>query len=639
MDSVEDWLIYSGKCYDEHKNKLRANRLKEEISHLRDKPRITDVAKGLTRGGAPVEVRLSTPRKSPAPPPDPNEVYPFSPAINEDSKHKTSRYSSPMWKQKSNSHINNLRKQQQDLEVASLQNPMTNSNYSDSTKNRTHGLVLHDHLYKTDVKRGDRLFSKYEEIHHSQLQSKPRINTYKPSEKDTHIYQEYKQRKFAKKEAEEMAAREVKKTQKRSSSEPFFERFLTEHAEKKKTKKELEEEKALDIKRKATQKHISTYSEMLVKNSKQIKDHRQTLKPPPPNPDENEMRPAKVMTEAEIKKLHQRFHLYTSKKEATLSKIRSKRENEENRECTFNPFNAPAVQRSNTNEMMTSTRIRTGSLRDRNMRWLSRREERLTVMKRGLDNEEVEICTFRPYVNQEIPKNMVDTQTLHGYDEYVVRMRKSRMQREEEAIRKSNAFNTKKWTGRNTVPIEPRLGRSRRSSISSLNKPVDVPSHTIQQKSSDYQSIEDYNIALREYYASPEYASWWYSNQQYFTPAVPLKMNQPDMTGFHLEREVSEYGERQVSASGGSRRVSWSNHPHSNIRLERNVSEVQIPCSNQNTYTDPNQCFDSGDFPPPLPGGPGGGSSVRSDPVYEASDEVPNNYFPDSPYDDSLEPV
>eukprot|EP01060_Flectonema_neradi_P008177 TRINITY_DN15849_c0_g1_i3.p1 TRINITY_DN15849_c0_g1~~TRINITY_DN15849_c0_g1_i3.p1 ORF type:complete len:619 (+),score=137.49 TRINITY_DN15849_c0_g1_i3:1723-3579(+) len=618
MDSVEDWLIFSGKCYEEHKDKLRANQIKEEVSHLRDKPQITELAQELGRGGVPVEVRLSTPRKSP-PPPDVAAAYSFSPVINEESKTATARYSSSMWRQKRDSNIKNLREQQQASELSSLQKPQTNTKYDETTKHRTKGLVLHDHLYKSDTNKRNRLFSRYEEVHHSEMQEKPRISKYAPSEKDLRILQDYKERREAKKQEAEIAARNSRKPA-TASKEPFFERFLSEHQEKTRTKENLAQERETEIKRKAGQKHISTYSEMLIKKSKQRKDYKRTPKPPPRNPEEDEIRPGKVITEHEIKQLHERFNKYSTKKEHELSKIRRELENEEARECTFNPFNAPAVQSSNTSEMFSS-RKRSGSLRDRNMQWLSRREERLSAMKQGIDKEEIEICTFRPYVNQEIPKNVVDTQTLHGYDEYVIRMKKSRMQKEEEELRKSNAFRTKKWTGRNTVPVGPRLGLSRRSSISSLNRPVEAPTHAIpdRQATYDYKDVQEYNIRLQEYYASPEYAEWWYANRQYFEGYQPVSSST-----YRLEREVSD-SERPAS------------YHSSNRYLEREVSEVSgsrsHPLSDAAHHVDPYSN-------PSLPGGPGGGgSSVRSDPVYAASDEVPNNYLPDSPYDDSLEPV
>eukprot|EP00659_Diplonema_papillatum_P022729 gene22729-34804_t len=179
---VEDWLMDVGAGYEEHVARLRADKIKQELLDLKDRPSITQHAKKLTRGGIPVEDRLMNVHfskqkkleqlgKQERDKVDPECTY--RPMINTASKGKTSKY---MFQGNKEQRLEEMRRRRVDDEVNELRaNPSIDEKSRKIAANRTGGMSVEDYLLFTDKQHKHEMFERHERESLKGLQSQPSI--------------------------------------------------------------------------------------------------------------------------------------------------------------------------------------------------------------------------------------------------------------------------------------------------------------------------------------------------------------------------------------------------------------------------------------------------------------------------------
>eukprot|EP00754_Rhynchopus_humris_P028951 Rhum_TRINITY_DN15185_c5_g1::Rhum_TRINITY_DN15185_c5_g1_i1::g.142871::m.142871 len=183
-EPVEDWLLRTGEGYKEHLSALRAEKVLEELATLQDKPSITEKARGLTRGGVPVEVRLSKPpaRKAAAQPRDPEAT--FAPKVNRTAAmgHVTSRCTSGLHRERHERAVARMRREQEEREVDGLQaTPRVNATTPQAAaelEERRQGMGVHEYLSSSGRRRQEELHKAFEERAARGVSGTPTISDY-----------------------------------------------------------------------------------------------------------------------------------------------------------------------------------------------------------------------------------------------------------------------------------------------------------------------------------------------------------------------------------------------------------------------------------------------------------------------------
>eukprot|EP01064_Diplonema_japonicum_P023970 TRINITY_DN34421_c0_g1_i1.p1 TRINITY_DN34421_c0_g1~~TRINITY_DN34421_c0_g1_i1.p1 ORF type:complete len:656 (+),score=162.50 TRINITY_DN34421_c0_g1_i1:54-1970(+) len=553
---VENWLLSAGEGYKEHAQKLKAERLKEELGKLRDKPLITEYARGLKRGGVPVEDRLC---KVPERPERKEEKFPFEPRINESSKYKQPKYNNEQWQQAAKDRILELQREKANREQQEVKTAPAINNTSEGVRDRTQGMELHDYLLVNEKQRQATLYDKFEERHASEshgMQEKPTISNYAASlrpDRDV-VDRLYGQQPSSSYVSPLTVSAPTVRSSSAEKSHTVFDR-LQHHKTRAEVRKEsATRERSASITSLAKQSHVSKASAIILSGmaDRSSNTHKGRLSHQNPNhpmhskrddsrgdfiPSQN----TKKMTRAELSSMYNRWEQAGKKKQQETERTRKRLQQEEKRECYFDPKATPALTRSRSAPFSQAHEVSHGytDLATKGLGWIARREHRLSKLKHVHDKEELEFCTFRPYVNQEIPISGVDTTRLKGYSEYVNRMRKARMVKREEEVRECDVFKSgSKWTGRSTVPRDPMLGVSCNTTVASLSPPVNPhkvypapverrqgsldrmqqhTQHKVRQAHDEHtREHAAYQKALQEYYSSPEYREWYNSSMDYY---------------------------------------------------------------------------------------------------------------------------
>ncbi|KAJ9468932.1 hypothetical protein DIPPA_04509 [Diplonema papillatum] len=182
VERVENWLLSTGEGYKEHVQKLRAEQVKETLTHLRDAPEITTYARELKRGGVPVEVRLMQHKQKKmrwaaqkqAEKETEEAKHAFSPKINEASKAVSPRYDSQAWHERSRARLESLREAQRKGEVEELQGTPCVNLQSDVS--RTSSVPLQERLMQARSAKEQLYFEMHEASAMEGLRDRPAIS-------------------------------------------------------------------------------------------------------------------------------------------------------------------------------------------------------------------------------------------------------------------------------------------------------------------------------------------------------------------------------------------------------------------------------------------------------------------------------
>jgi hypothetical protein len=171
-----------------------------------------------------------------------------------------------------------------------------------------------------------------------------------------------------------------------------------------------------------------------------------------------------------------------------MEDIRREAEERELRECTFAPVTSPS---SNRRRAATPTQ----SLADRAAQWAKKREAWVNEQQRAKDSTEIADCTFVPatHSTRDVTRALTPHRTIYGGEgkawgtsEFVDRQRAARERHDDEKRRQTYTGST--WRNRPTVPDAPQLGRTERTHIRALERPIEPPRYGSAERHESYGS-------------------------------------------------------------------------------------------------------------------------------------------------------
>eukprot|EP01060_Flectonema_neradi_P027226 TRINITY_DN3683_c3_g1_i1.p1 TRINITY_DN3683_c3_g1~~TRINITY_DN3683_c3_g1_i1.p1 ORF type:complete len:684 (+),score=141.01 TRINITY_DN3683_c3_g1_i1:37-2088(+) len=512
---VEDWLLDVGVGYSEHLRKLQADKIKEELQGMQDRPVISDLAKKLTRGGVPVEERLmdvhykrqrraeqrATAAAAEASKLDPECTH--KPDLNPDSHYKTARYAMVDNQAK----IQKRRERLIAEEMKHVRDPVISEKSAKLAENRTQGMRVQDYLLHMDAKYKQKMFERHELEASKGIQASPNITKRAKSLKrsgdiGTRLYD---QRVGGPSDLQRLENANVSASrsdrgillafQDRGVNESYTPKINPDRhglAEKRKhtrienrlyseyhtilAAKERElhriEEK---LQREASTIHTSKHSDTIYKSSKRAKSplfSARSRKVKTAHESEPQPKPSKKISAAEFNQRLASWEEQKQKTDRTRSKLIAEKLHSEMAECTFDPFRSSSIRKHR--HRTTTNQITEGTLQDRSSTWTARRESKLNQAKESTAAAELDGCTFTPYINQEIPDMSARGDTAYGYNEFVNRLRRARTDKETEKQRIKEVFPSGDgWNGQQTIPKGPKLGGGGGGNIKSLAKPLE----------------------------------------------------------------------------------------------------------------------------------------------------------------------
>eukprot|EP01064_Diplonema_japonicum_P005670 TRINITY_DN13767_c0_g1_i2.p1 TRINITY_DN13767_c0_g1~~TRINITY_DN13767_c0_g1_i2.p1 ORF type:complete len:595 (+),score=118.14 TRINITY_DN13767_c0_g1_i2:3-1787(+) len=486
---VEDWLMDVGAGYEEHVAKLRAERVKQELMEIKDKPTITQHAQSLTRGNVPVEDRLmkvhyeKKQKERARQHEEQNEPqeHSYRPIINELSKEKTSKWGLDLNGVRKADKINHLRNQLLEEEGRTMRDtPHIDPNSKKLATNRTKGMSVEDYLLFSDKKHKEEMYEKHEQESQC-VQGQPSITKHAAALKregdvSTRLYEQ--RFGFNISELNASAASRAEKgladaMRHRGEQEPFHPKInqhkatnrdphRREKVEEKLHKKhrEIVRERELayrklqeEAREASAMVHTSKQSDSIYANADlertaQRRQQRKSLG--------NEAKtPTKKTTSVGFSKRLTEWEAMRTKKRQDTDSMKAELVRKEMAECTFDPFKSPALRRARSSGVSRHSRggYTEGTLAERSTSWLIKRESKLNQQKQEGKKSELEGCTFVPYINQDIPDMSENADNAYGYNEFINRLRKARTDKEECKQREEETFSQgKKWTGQATTP-------------------------------------------------------------------------------------------------------------------------------------------------------------------------------------------
>ena len=450
---VEDWLLDVGEGYKEHLARLRAERVRQELMLIQDKPTITTHAKGLSRGGRPVEERLLQEhedrqskwrRQVGREAGDPECTH--QPSINDYSHSRRPRYGDDPNGVGKEQRLERLRSQQRDEEGREVTaRPVIDDHSRRIAAKRTQGLPVEEHLILTDRQHKQEMFERHEAASTKGLHPQPTITRRAASLKrdgdvSERLYSmrlggslssvlqnftsstplDLSQQRAHKGLASALHARGEAETFRpkinaRSSASParsprsderVEERLYRQYVELQKAKEEREKDAAAASQAASSARHTSKNSELIYSLRELDKDtearlyskqnSRRGVAQAPPTP-------SKTITDAAFRArledwedMKQHRATETQRRKDELEKARMK-------ECTFDPAKSPAMRRMRRSSVCragTAQAVPDGSLVDRNSSWAARREAKLSRQTKQKEMTEQEGCSFVPYINK-----------------------------------------------------------------------------------------------------------------------------------------------------------------------------------------------------------------------------------------------
>jgi hypothetical protein len=165
---------------------------------------------------------------------------------------------------------------------------------------------------------------------------------------------------------------------------------------------------------------------------------------------------------------HSRVNHWEKQERRKKEKIRAIKRDLEEQElegCTFSPIVSASPSRRASNKTFD----------DRNKQWERRRQIKLNRERAAVIRKEMDECPFRPAKSPRgnsaanVGKEEANTREMVGFEEFIARQKSARARKKEEPQPGAN------WKNKLTKPVEPQLGKRTREKIKALDRPVGKP--------------------------------------------------------------------------------------------------------------------------------------------------------------------
>ena len=434
---VENWLLDMGEGYKDHLGKLRADRIREELMSIQDKPTITEHARQLTRGGVPVEERLlkehakkrqQQERQRGEEETDPQCTH--TPVINERSREKTSRWANDLTGAKKEVKLRQLRARALAAEQEQMkEHPSIDSRSARMAANRTNGMTVEDHLLFADKQHKQDMFERHERDSLKGIQGHPNITRHAASLKrdgdvTSRLYsmrlggslmgstlEQFALDVASQKDKGVVAAlhnRGITETfepainewsgggSPRDPKERIEERLFKLYEGTKKSNAAKAEAIEEEIKQASRTKHTTKQSEVIysLRELDRAEGHRLHNAR-----NREEEVPKKKISDAMFLLRLQEWEAQREKRKGKLQAKQQELKRETMRECTFDPSKSPSMRRMRR-KSVTRPPVTEGSLADRSTSWTVRRQTKLAQQKKAKEKDQTAGCSFVPYINK-----------------------------------------------------------------------------------------------------------------------------------------------------------------------------------------------------------------------------------------------